>query len=474
MKIIISILLLCIISFSARSQDTHYWSHQYGPKSTLLGGSDAAVSKDNSAIINNPGGLGFNDQASLSVTTNAYSVDFMKFKDGAGAGLDMKSTKVHSIPLILSGVFKHKKHPKWTVGYALVDRVRYKFEATQRFDDMINVIDDGYSPGQEEFVSQLDMRNRLKEIWAGFTIAYRINEHFAVGMSNFGAYRDHQFSSQYTARAVINSPFLFETSTSDFLYNVSYISVRNIFKLGVTASFDNFDAGLSVTMPSFNMYSRAIVNSDLTSSNVIIDDVTNTRGSIIANDRQEKLPANYKSPFSVSLGLSKQFKKTRLFVTSEYFAGIKQYVYISPKNNSFIRPAALFGGSSSEILQVAGGKKPVLNIAIGVEQQLSEKLTLMAGIRTDNSFYDESAEDIGNSLSFTSASLYHASAGVSIERAKGKVCIGLKGSYGSNTLDQEVNLTNPQDNLILMGDTYTTQYTYYNVSFVLGYIHYLK
>lgn len=78
-------LLLCILCCRmAAAQDTHYWLQQFGPRSTVLNGSNAATGKDNSAIINNPAGLGFNKQSNISITTNAYAMGTTDVKNGAG------------------------------------------------------------------------------------------------------------------------------------------------------------------------------------------------------------------------------------------------------------------------------------------------------------------------------------------------------------------------------------------------------
>ncbi len=468
-------LLICLLSFSTLSaQDTHYWTHQFGPHSTLLGGSSAMVVKDNSAIINNPGSLGLSSSGGISITTNAYAMSNSKFNDGAGEGLDMRSRKLHSIPLIISAAYKHKKYPKWTVGYAILDKTRYKFEATQRFDGVVNVLYEDYSAGSEEFVSQIDVNTNLGETWAGGCVSYRINDNLSIGLTEFIAYRDHQFSYNTIGRAIVNDPIYIEAATSSYLYHVSYSSFRSITKLGLSASFESINAGITFTLPSFNIRSNATVNSDIAGNNVIVDDIDTIRGDFVANDRQTDLKANYRSPWSVAVGLSKAFHKTTVYFTAEYFGPVQQYIYISPRREAFIRPLGVGIDDTRDALLVAGGKRPVFNAAIGVERILFDNYSLLMGVRTDNSYYDVSAEDIGNSLSLTDANLYHGSLGVSIQRSKSDLYLGVSASYGSNTTAQLANISDPGDNIYLEGDIYNSEYRYYGLALIVGYIYYLK
>jgi len=472
------LLIIASLVFFLRStaQDTHYWTHKFGPRNTLLSGSDDATSSDNSAIINNPGGIGFNAHNSLSMTTNAYSLDNNKLLDGAGSGLNMSSITPISIPLILSGVFKYPKLSKWSAGYALLDKSHFNFKSSQRFDGLFNVLTDTYSPGMEEFVSQIDIRNNLTEMWAGISVAYRINEHLAVGVSNFLAYRDQSSSYVYTARAIRNNVQQgLDIVSANALLNISYYNVRNILKLGISGRFDKLSAGISITLPSFMLYSNGTVNSDLTGVNVLLDSVQQQRASFVANDRQTNLKAKFKSPASISAGINTALgKKTRLYVTGEFFLGIAPYMVISPKPSAYIRPGNLTVTNSSDFLSVAGGAAPVFNVAVGLQTQLSNRFSFLCGVRTDNSYFTSKADDIGNQISITSCSIYHGTSGVMMKRNKSDIYIGLKGSYGRNRTKQIANINSPSDNFLMTGTIGDTYYRHYSLSALIGYNHYLN
>jgi hypothetical protein len=458
-----------------KAQDTHYWSHKFGAANTLLSGGDDATCTDNSAIINNPGNLGFSTNSSLSITTNAYSLENIKLKDAAGPGLDMQSTTPSIIPLVLAGAFKHKRFPRWTVGYILAEKERYSFKASQRFDAVLNVIEDSYSAGDEEFVAQTDLRDILSETWAGIGIAYKINEHLSAGFSNLGAYREHNASSSYAARAVVNQPGVLNLVSSNFLYDVSYYSVRSIFKLGLSYKGKRVDAGIAVTLPGFHVYSDATINSDVTGVNVLIDDSAGTRGSFVANDRQTGLKARFKSPASISGGLNfKLSDKTRICVAAEYFFGLSPYVIIEPKQTNFIRPAGSAAAGSRELLSIASANRPVFNIAIGAQTKIFKQYHLLFGVQTNNSFHTSDVEEKGNDLALSKNTIYHASLGVMVRRSKSDICIGVTAGYGRGNNDQLSNLNNPADNVNLSGELGQMTHRFWGLAGILGYVHYLK
>ena len=59
--LVLLILLIVTLSLKGNAQDTHYWTHQYGTRSTLLGGLVIGSVLDLSGTFYNPGGLSLID-----------------------------------------------------------------------------------------------------------------------------------------------------------------------------------------------------------------------------------------------------------------------------------------------------------------------------------------------------------------------------------------------------------------------------
>ena len=60
--------LFLIISYLTAAQDAHYWTLQYGPKSSLLGGAVIGSIKDISGTYYNPGALSLSDNLAFALS----------------------------------------------------------------------------------------------------------------------------------------------------------------------------------------------------------------------------------------------------------------------------------------------------------------------------------------------------------------------------------------------------------------------
>src|SRR5688572_10526001 len=102
----------------------NYWAQQYGSRSSLMGGCVVGGVRDNSALYYNPAGIAYIDSAHLNVSANAYGMDFVQLKNGAGTDLDLQSLKILVYPQFISGLVKFKIAPKLKLAYGLLTRYR--------------------------------------------------------------------------------------------------------------------------------------------------------------------------------------------------------------------------------------------------------------------------------------------------------------------------------------------------------------
>ena len=97
---VVSILVAGCAAEPALAQDSHYWTHQFGSRSALMGGAVVGGVDDTSAGYYNPGALSQVKNESLSVSATGYQYESISIKDGAAAGNDLDSDKVRVIPLL--------------------------------------------------------------------------------------------------------------------------------------------------------------------------------------------------------------------------------------------------------------------------------------------------------------------------------------------------------------------------------------
>lgn len=474
--VIIFITALLGFQSASNAQDNHYWNNQYGTRSALMGGAVVGGVRDTSAIFYNPGALGFIDNPSLSVSANAYKFDSLDVVDGAGPGLDVDSETVNVIPLLVSGVHKFEDSPNHVIGYSILTRNSSDFGISARRDDTaVDALSNPFTPGPEEYIGQLTLQSQLDEYWGGLGYAYKVNDAFSFGFTNFLALRDQRQNESISARAV--NPLVPDlTAITDASSLIDYQNLRILWKAGMAANLSPVKLGFSVTTPSVDLWSDGTVARDLTVSNVDFFG-TGFPSGFIANDRQENLDADYKTPTSVSAGIEWEIAEgSNLGLTAEWFDKKGRYDVISPASKDFLRPSGIgLDIDSAEFLRVTDAKDSVFNYAVAYEQRLSEKLTGILSFRTDFESFEEAAlDDSGLVLSNSRWDLFHATIGGIWKGEHSDIGAGVTWSFGDeDNLSQLVNFTSPREDNFLVGDVGRAEAKYDSVGVIFGYTYYI-
>jgi hypothetical protein len=505
MKKIILYGSLAFFTKNLLAQDSNYWMQQFGSRSALLGGAVAGGVRDNSAVIYNPGALAFIDSNSISVSGNGYQYSMLKLQNGAGTNLDLKSNRAQTIPLMISGMYRFKKHPKHFLGFTVMQKQQTGFSMTARNHTTLQNPD---SLGQEEYVGQYDIKSSLNEIWAGISYAYHLNKHISLGITNFIAYRRQSLNEVFIARAfmldTIYSQHVTPEATSDDITAIQFSNVRDFAKIGLSLDYGKLKLGITITTPGINLGGGSIVSADNSATDVNESGISLASGlkqqidsgwgkgygnyrnnylySYTNNDRQpasgQKIKTIYKSPLSVAGGIEYTIGKTTIMATAEWFQAISSYNLETPLATEFALPAnAQYGQTSDQFLRIREGAISVTNFAFGIEQSVTKSFSLLASFRTDFSSY--AADDsIGLALSQTYWDLYHVTLGSTIKQKRSDFSIGLSYTFGNTTDSQWVNLTEPTQNGngndYLQGNLQNTTTTFHSYALILGYTYHLK
>lgn len=468
--------LLGVAASTAAAQDNHYWNNQYGTRSALMGGAVVGGVRDTSAIYYNPGALGFIDNPSLSVSANAYKFENLDLDDGAGPGLDVDSETVSVVPLIISGVHKFADSPNHVLGYSILTRNSSDISISARRDDVsIDALSNPFAPGPEEYIGQLNLNSQLDEYWGGLGYAYKVNDAFSVGFTNFLALRDQQQNESISARAV--NPLVPDlTAITDASSLIDYQNLRILWKAGMAANLAPVKLGFSVTTPSVDLWSDGTVARDLTVSNVDFFGTGFPTG-FIANDRQESLDADYKTPASIAAGLEWEMAEgSNLGISAEWFDKEGRYTVIAPASKDFLRPSGIgLDIDSADFLKVTDEKDSVMNYGVGFEQRITEKFKGIVSFRTDfESFQPSSDDDSGLTLSNSRWDLFHATLGGIWKGENSDLGAGLTWSFGDeDNLSQLVNFTEPREDNFLVGDAGRSKAKYNSVGVIFGYTYYI-
>jgi hypothetical protein len=460
-------MLVALAAGSLAAQDTHYWTHQYGARSSLLGGAVIAGCDDTGAGYYNPGRLGFISNNQLSASADLYQLDFLSINNGAGEGIDISSTQVRIVPLLASGIFLFEGAPRHAFGFNIISRQYWSASGSARREATENVIDDARSPGDEDYHGQLNINVSLQEYWAGLSYSCRFSRYLSFGITHFGCVRLEDLGFQITTRAV-GTPL--SLHGADNIINLNYYSVRTLWKMGMAFDLGWFKAGLTLTTPSINLFGSGTV----AGNNTIIDLDTNGDGtgeSIAIDDRQEELGAQFRSPFSIGLGLEYCAPTyTRICMSMEWFLPTGEYAVMRPKKKNAAVGLPGFLDSRTQF-QVLDQRRGALNVAVGLQQKFTESISGILGFRTDFTVKKE-IDTPGFAIGATGWNLFHVSTGLTFRSGRSEFSAGVQFSMGGGDFEQPVNFTNVRETKGLVGDTEKVGQGYFSMALIVGYTYF--
>jgi hypothetical protein len=448
------------------AQDSHYWNQQLGIKANLLGGAVVAGMYDNSAVYYNPAALAFVDQTHLSFNNNAYKVEELMYRDGAGENLDLFSRRLNLNPPVIGGMLTHDTTQPLKLGFAIFTRHFSHFDINQRYEQYTEVF--RQRSGPEYYLGAVEFQDILNETWAGLGAGYRLNAHWALGGSLFLSYRNQRYQTSVYTRAA----GAVDSSGAAFLASYNYHdAIRlNDFKLiprvALHGRWASWRLGLHLTTPSINLYGFSRVQREVSYYNIP------NRPNIMLIDQQRMLPTHYRSPLSAAAGLSYQFKKAWLGASLEYFAPIGLYKVIEATPRVVAYPSNQ--ANATDFLSIYNWADQVLNCGIGYEQQVKQDWKLQMGFRTDFSYLRKRPDETKTYLLSPNLDLYHFSTGLAWQRKVSILSLGLNYTYGrQQNVPQFVNFANPSgaDSRLMGGIENTAQAQNQSLTLLLGFTY---
>ena len=469
---------ICLLTFYAPAQDVNYWSSSYGPGGFLAPGATIANNGDSGVFFFNPALFGYSRKSSASISGTIYQYQRTNIKNGTGTGLDLKSSGGSVIPQIVSNTITLKMKKPFTIAYALLHEPVMSFTGTQRKDAQQNVLNDSYSPGAETFVGQYTAQNNIDETAGILSTGFMLSSRLAFGFSAEGRIRKQSYSQDFSARALFNTstdtifPPIASTEES-YLNTYTHIGVR--FRAGLAYDVGAGDhLGLLLTSPLLRIGGSSTLLADQEINDIRQDNLT---WNLLATTRQTGLKAKYKMPVSIALGYTHDFGTGQVFFTAEYFAKVKEYNIVTPRNEAFIRPDTANNAGTPMLTRLKDAHKAIFNIAIGFSKALTRTVTGFVSARTDFNYGAPSNyKDYETSLGYTSNTadwdLYHMQLGANFRKRKFNLRVGLLLDYGhTSRYPQVVNYDNPSEDNFLLGDIHRTKANRLAAGLMFAYIH---
>ncbi len=375
-----------LYALTSQAQDRHYWSQMGGINAGLLGGSAIAGLKENNSMYYNPATMAFAENPSLSLDASTFNFSRTKFDNPFGEG---SKTFINSFiinPDMVGGLLFSKKNGKIRTGYAIATKVIAK----DRFFGQANIPRSDLST----FIGNFDTDVNTLESWLNVATSYTVNEHFSLGVTFVLAARSENYSGSVSAKIFpVDQNESVQRFDSKTVYN--YWNLKGIVKLGTALNYDKFRFGWNLVLPSVNLYGLAktqreisIANNNSTNSNIP------QNVAIIGHD--EDIPTHHKYPVTSGIGFSfKLNSKSWLHCSVETFFEVKPYDVFKSDEEVFDYPTgsadslSSIGNVRNNFLAFSESAKMVTNFSVGYENQVTENMGILAGLRTNFNFNNE-------------------------------------------------------------------------------------
>ncbi|MHB8766562.1 MAG: hypothetical protein ACYDA8_19805 [Deferrisomatales bacterium] len=467
-----AVLWLVLTASGAAAQDSHYWANQFGDRSALLGGAVVGGVRDPSAGYYNPGALGFVGNSNLTVGANAFRFNDLHVVDGVGGASELDSEEVEAIPLLVAGVFDPPSIPG-VVAYSLLARNTHTMKVSGQRAAVEEVLGGALAAGPERFLGTFSREDRLLEVWAGVSYALPLRPGLSVGVTTFAALRNQDLDQDLSVRALNEATHFL--ATRDEHTSAEFWNLRLLWKAGLAAESGPWRLGLVVTTPSVNLAGRGEVAADLSYIHL---DVTGEGepDHFFTTSRRGELDSEFRSPLSVAAGAEYRFSRSTLVaVSAEWFHRQPRYSVLAVDDPVFaatVASAPLLGNRSS--LAVTAAARSVGNVAVGLEQGLTPRLTAFLSLRTDRTYLSDSAAE-GIPLGYNRWDLYHGTLGARFRRQNSDFGVGLGYSYGRrDNFPQTVNFGSPTDGGLLAGPPQEADATYQAFTVFFGITYYVR
>lgn len=453
--------ILLIGSSMTKAQDAHYWTEQFGNRSTLLVGSVVGSVEDLGAVYYNPGRLALQDEPTFLISAEAFQLVKLGVEGGEGEA-DLSNDKFGSAPTLAAGSF-NLDSVKWLkffhghkFAYAFLSRTNFDYTLSARIQEKYSF--NANWVGEEELYGNVSWNKSVSEEWMGVTWAIPINKKWAIGWTNFISTYSETATYENGLQAIGGAGSLDPTlpegqqiPVANFSRNRnrSMSTLGYIAKIGLSYDIDWLSLGLTLTTP------KAIITS---SGSALFDEALagyeyarppsgdpgdpdydpGSGNNILISNATSDVAVQNKSPMSIAFGAGIKFGKNKLHLSAEWFDKVDTYYTFVPE------PFAAQSSGEEIRNRYRDKRKSIINYGIGVEWVFSPKVSGYTSIATDFSSLEKTTQESGldttdnldNSI-FT-ADIYHYGGGFALDLKKMDLTLGVIYSRGVQPAGQVI------------------------------------
>ncbi|MEH0156384.1 long-chain fatty acid transport protein [Limibacter armeniacum] len=429
-KFLLVLLVLFIQTFDVLAQDGHYWTQHYGTKSMLLSNSVIGGVSDLGAVFYNPARLGMIDNPAFLLSADVYELNSYKFEDAVGENANLSKRDFGGVPSMAAGTFKLGFAPKHHFAYAVLQRQRIDLDLSydeESFGDVLEAF-----PGDEYFRGLVRFKQNVKEEWFSVAWSYPVSEKLSLGLTTNGVIFEQSKGNNIELQALAENN---EVAIFRFNRNFSFKKYGLIWKAGLSYLWKDVLLGLTVTTPMIEITGDGKYEFGEFFSGI---EGVSTSPDLYTADNQSGLSAKRKTPLSIGLGASIPFNKSSLNISAEWFSGISSYTVME------IDPFVSQSDGDTINFQLVDDLNSVINVGVGAEIYLSEKVSGYVSMSTDfsavptdvTSFFSNG--EVASNTAF-SADYYHFAGGVVLNFKGADITLGTAYTGGSQDFARPFN-----------------------------------
>lgn len=419
-RIDLLVVLAALLPRALPAQDAHYWTEQFGARGDLLGGLIVGAVEDPSAAFYNPGALGLVDQPAFLITANGFQHTWITL-NGVGAEPDLRSRRLDVTPDFIAGNLPLDWFGKSRLSYSAFTRSRMRTRLAGRRVDPRAVVDtDPDSPGS---VQGAVLDHRVTESWIGLSWAYPLGPGVGVGVTQFLSIRAQGTELNRVLESFAREPEIFGGFQSQ---DFSYSAWRLLWKAGIKADVGRWRLGGAVTTPGLRLFGSG----ESASNTTVFEDTPSgsAREPRLAASNQKKLRASWRTPWSLSAGVSYSLSRGSVHVSAEWFGSVDAYDVVET------RPFRSQTQGDSLRIPLQGEFRSILNAGVGAEYSFSDAVTGYGSLRTD---FSAAPPGERQTVSAATWDLYHLTLGVGMHFRTFDLTLGTALAYGEDTIPHE-------------------------------------
>jgi hypothetical protein len=396
----------------ASAQDAHYWTYGYGPIGQLTEGTIVGGVNDLSAVFYNPGAIALIEEPRFTFTLTSVELASLTAPSAAGPQLDFDSTIFDVVPSVIAGRIARRD--------GKADQFAFAFMARHDTDWDLGYSDARVTGGSPTASAGFGrVRERVLDYWVGPSWSHRLSETLSIGVTPFFTYRAQRNRRSLTVEELSGGTVQAAFVAKEYEYN--HVGVLG--KVGLAWRPGPLELGATVTTPRARFWSDGKTVFNATVAGV-------AEAPLLSASTQEGLESTYHSPWSAAGGATWRGERTAVHATVEWFSVVDAYDILVPQE------APVAGSSATIPLTYVGAAKSVVNFGAGLEHRIGDTTTLYGGVARNNSPWEAQSETIA------SWDLTDVTAGISFERAGGRIAVGIGYAWGSDEIEQAIDPPN--------------------------------